>query len=216
MNAPNITSPITSLAGPQLPVDWTGLPSPLLVVGAAHSGKSQFALSLLSTTPKTIVIGTADPGEPAFESRLRELKSQRPAHWQLVEVPPTDAHKLPKDLGNTFAAGAEQVLLDSINQWIAGMLVTDLGKYSMPQIEQRLDTEFYTLRETIARPRPSRLVMVTSETGAGTVPPAPVERFFRQSTGRLNCMLAEASATVILMCAGIPVIIKSTPQTGIR
>lgn len=197
----------------QNPENWTTLPSPLLVIGAAHSGKSQFALNLLDESKETTVIGTADPGEPAFALRLKELQSQRPPHWTLIEVAPADSHELPRSLGKILAGGATQVMLDSINQWIAAMLVTDLGKYSMHQIEQRLETEFYTLRETVARPKKNRLVMVTSETGAGTVPPAAVERLFRQSTGRLNCMLAEACATVIFMSAGIPLIMKSTPQT---
>ena len=192
-------------------VSWTALPSPILVIGAAHAGKSKFAQGLLLEDKEATVVGTADSSEPAFHQRLTELRSGRPKHWTHYEVSPADSHDLPRNLGKILATSS-QVLVDSVNQWVAAMLVTDIGRYDMAQMETRLDTEFYTFLETIARPRPNRLVLVTSETGAGTVPPAAVERLFRQSTGRINCQLAEACATVIFMSAGIPLIMKSTPR----
>jgi len=191
----------------QPPPNWTTLPSPIFVIGAAHAGKSRFAHGLLCEDQETTVIGTADPGEPAFAPRLNELKSMRPGHWAHYEVAPSEAHHLPRNLGKILAT-TPQVLVDSVSQWVAAMLVTDVGKYDITQMQQRLDTEFYTLLETVARPRPGRLVLVSSETGAGTVPPAAVERLFRQSTGRINCQLAEACASVVFMSAGIPLLMK--------
>lgn len=190
---------------------WLDLPSPLLVIGPAHSGKSQFALGMLDAAPDTTVIGTADPDEPAFRNRLDHLRSLRPRHWSHIDVVPAEAYGLPESLGKALGASG-QILVDSVNQWVASMLVTDMGRYNIPQMDQRLDAIFYTLIETLMRPRagdPRRIVFVASETGAGTVPPGAVERLFRQSNGRINCQLAEVCASVVSMTAGIPVVIKS-------
>lgn len=185
------------------------LGSPVLIVGAAYSGKSALANSALKQNENAVVLGTTDSSEEAFAPRLTELKAQRPAGWQLVEPPAFLDGSLARTLGSQLST-KPQVLVDSLSQWLATMLVQDASKYSLGQMEKRIDAEIYTLEETLRRERlpEVRIVLVSSEVGSGTVPQSALERLFRQSVGRLNMRIAEVCATVVQVVAGIPVVIK--------
>ena len=57
-------------------------------------------------------------------------------------------------------------------------------------------------------------VVVATEIGCGVVPLSAEERAFREKNGRLNQALAHVADSVVLMCAGIPQVIKGAPGTG--
>ena len=54
-------------------------------------------------------------------------------------------------------------------------------------------------------------VVLTREVGDGVVPADPFERKLRETTGRVNALLAEASDQVFLMTCGVPLQLKGIP-----
>jgi|GEM_PF-1060204 len=187
---------------PQLPLDT--MAAPLLIIGAAYTGKSQLAHRCLSPSRPTAVIGTADLGEGLLHARVEELRQDRPNHWVHV-----DGHR---ELGRQLrdlSIGYEQILLDSINQWVANLMLQNLQKYSLEQLIQLIEHEARDLVAALQSGQErSRIILVSSEVGAGITPPKPIARAFRQLVSRINCRIAEVCPTVLQVSVGIPLLIK--------
>ncbi len=184
------------------------LASPLLVIGAAYTGKSEMAHAACRAAARTAVIGTADLSEGLLRARVEELQKQRPSHWQNIEGI--------EDLGaqvRKLSGEFEQILLDSINQWVAQHMLSNLQKYSLDQLSLHLE---YLTRDLVSAitEAPCRIIIVSSEVGAGISPPRPIARTFRQLVGRINCRLAAACPTVIQVTAGIPMTLKGVPLSA--
>lgn len=180
------------------------LPSPVLVVGPAHSGKSELALSALAQNLETTVFGAASPEEPAFQARIAKLKALRPAHWQHEE-------KIPA-LSSQLAAAAQktpQILLDSLSQHLGHLLIDSLNRYSRDQAQALIEAEVDHLCQWLSRGPGARIVIVSSEVGAAAPPSAAVPRLYRELVGRANQMVAAAVPVVVMVSCGIPQILKA-------
>lgn len=183
---------------------YSTLAQPILVLGAAYTGKSELAHHTLVKDLKTLVLGTADLSEGLIAARVEELKRKRPEHWEHQE----GTLELGTQL-REYAPRYDQILIDSINQWIANLVLTHAQKYSLEQLAplcERAAQEFCSAVEDVKTT--TRIILVSSEVGAGITPPKPVARLFRQLVSRINCRLAEHSAAVLLVSAGIPLLIK--------
>ncbi len=186
------------------PVLFPKLSSPLLILGAAYTGKSEIAQNSLLAQPKTVVIGTADLREGLLKSRVEELRKLRPAHWDHVEAGADIGAQL-----HSMAQAYPQILLDSLNQWVANRMIQNVQRYSIEQLTQHIELEAKGLYRAIEKlPAGCRLVMVSSEVGAGIAPPKAIARVFRQLVSRINCQVAALSPSVMLVSAGIPLLIK--------
>ncbi len=189
---------------PARPKIYEQLSSPVLVIGPAYCGKSELANRTLKANRRTLVIGTADLNEGLLAARVKELRAKRPDHWEhqdgLLE------------LGSQLrqqAALYEQILVDSMNQWVANLILTQAQKYSLEQLQplcEKATADFCSALAEISGK--THITMVTSEVGAGITPPKPVARLFRQLVSRINCRLADLSSSVVLVSAGIPLLIK--------
>lgn len=115
---------------PKADIDLISLASPVLIMGPSYSGKSLFSHNLLNQEVKTAVIGTANLSEPELFDRVEALKKLRPKEWDHFEDR-LDLAELMKELVPSYP----QILLDSVNQWIAARLVRGSGKYSFEQLE---------------------------------------------------------------------------------
>ncbi|RYZ56384.1 MAG: bifunctional adenosylcobinamide kinase/adenosylcobinamide-phosphate guanylyltransferase [Proteobacteria bacterium] len=177
------------------------LPSPLFILGAAYSGKSELAIKALKADSAATVIGTAGLAE--LEGRIDKLKSLRPASWKHVE-----GHELNEYLAQSLEE-SKQLLVDSINQWLANVLLESWNKYDLEQQEARLSLEIRTFCETMQKHPDHRFVIVSSEIGAGVTPPQELSRFFRQLLGRLHQQIAAEAASVVQVVAGIPLLMKT-------
>jgi adenosylcobinamide kinase/adenosylcobinamide-phosphate guanylyltransferase len=186
------------------PAQYPTLPTPVLVLGAAYSGKSELAHRAMDADRKTLVIGTADISEGLIAMRVEQLRQKRPAHWV--------HHDGKLDLATSLRSQAhdyEQILVDSINQWVANLLLTQAQKYSLEQLTTLCEREILAFCAAVEESKHlTRIVLVSSEVGAGITPPKPVARLFRQLVSRINCRLAEHAAAVLLVSAGIPLLIK--------
>ncbi len=176
------------------------LPSPLFVLGAAYSGKSELAIQAFHPEPSTSVIGTAALSE--LEARIHQLKSLRPSHWQHLE-----GFELNEILTEALR-DSRQVLIDSINQWLANVLLSSWNKYDLDQQESRLNLEIRAFCEVMRSKTDHRIVIVSSEIGAGLSPPQELARFFRRMLGHFHRAIAADSAAVVQVVAGIPMLVK--------
>lgn len=181
----------------------TRLPSPVLLLGAAHSGKSELALQYVAPDQHAVVIGTSRADGRGMGRRISELKALRPPPWESVD----SGADLPAMIADA-ATGTTQILVDSVSQWLAGMTVA-----ADSVAEDRLEEELRLASDELVRvihdlEKKLRLVLVSAEVGAGPAPTRAAERLFRRAVGQLNRRLATLSRSVVVVHAGIPQRIK--------
>ncbi len=184
----------------------TQLPSPVLLIGPAYSGKTDLATRYLRPDQGAIVIGTALNIDPQTSRRLTSLKERRPAQWESLDSF-YDLAVAVSDCG----LKSPQILVDSVNQWLANLLVQ--GELSEGEEDQRLSLGLLRVDElakAVHGCRSERVVVVSAEIGASPAPSRPLERLFRQLVGLANQRLAEVAQTVLTVHAGIAHPIKLT------
>jgi adenosylcobinamide kinase / adenosylcobinamide-phosphate guanylyltransferase len=174
--------------------------SPLvLVLGGTRSGKSRFGLKraaeLTADGPATY-LGTARPGDPELDERIRGHRRERPTAWATIEV----GDDLAGAIRSVDAEGT--VLLDGLTLWlsaIAGDVPAD--------VDAILDGPFASALEAIeARTGPT--VVVSDEIGLGMVPMDGVARRFGDLLGIAHQRLAARADEVYLVVAGIPMTMR--------
>ena len=60
------------------------------------------------------------------------------------------------------------------------------------------------------------VVFVSNEVGSGIVPDNVLARTFRDAQGRLNQAMAQACDAVVLVCAGLPLVLKPRAPPDIK
>ena len=182
----------------------SNLSTPLFIIGAAHTGKSELVLQLVEPDHLVVVLGTASTKEPEFTDRLSLLKSLRPNHWHCIE----DISSI-SQIYEQATQQYDSVIIDSINQWVASFIVENIKSYSTTQLQDLIDHELSSLL-TLIETSKTPTYIVSTEVGGGLSPKGQVPRLFRQMVSRYNCLLANISQSVLLVSAGIPLVLKSS------
>lgn len=164
-----------------------------LVIGGAASGKSAFAESLVTGTPR-VYIATAEARDSEMEAKRDKHRADRGPSWETIEASLDVASALP---GLPERAG---VLLDCATMWLSNHLFA----------ESDLEAETTRLLDAL-RACPAMVTVVTNEVGHGIVPADALTRRFREAQGRLNIALAAQAGSVALVTAGLPLWIKGAP-----
>ena len=184
----------------------TQLASPVLVIGGAHAGKSEWSMQAMAPDQPAVVIATADVNQLGQPARIERLRSMRPASWDTVE----DYRDLDGLLSDAFGK-VDQVMIDSLNQWLA-YLVLEVGVDDAgPAYEERVAEVLQKTQpflDRVASLNGKRLVMVATEVGSAPPSHRGNERLYRQVVGVTLQRLASLSATVVAMQAGLPALIK--------
>lgn len=89
------------------------------------------------------------------------------------------------------------VLIDCLTLWVTNLMME----------ERDMAAEFAALAAFLPEAR-SRLVFVSNEVGLGIVPENRMARDFRDHAGRLHQIVAEKSAEVYFVAAGLPLKMK--------
>jgi adenosylcobinamide kinase/adenosylcobinamide-phosphate guanylyltransferase len=167
---------------------------PVLVLGGARSGKSSFAERLVEASglPRHYVATGR-----AFDEEMRE----RIAHHRAARSGRGwTTHEEPLDLVGQLRridAPARAILVDCLTLWVTNLMME----------ERDMVAEFAALAAFLPEAR-SRLVFVSNEVGLGIVPENRMARDFRDHAGRLHQMVAEKSAEVHFVAAGLPLKMK--------
>ena len=170
------------------------LPSLTLVLGGAASGKSKYAENLCFQTEKLrVYIATAQAFDDEMRAKVSDHRDMRGANWLTIEAP-IDVSAALSD-----RSPSEIVLLDCATLWLSNVLLADMD------VEKASDS---FLAAVIACP--AQVIVVSNEVGHGIVPDNALARQFRNAQGRLNQKLAEESALVVQVIAGLPQTFKGT------
>lgn len=165
----------------------------VLVTGGVRSGKSRVAEERLSRFPgPRTYLATAEAGDAEMAERIARHRISRGDGWRTVEEP--------LELVRALAEGSGPVLVDCLTLWLSNLL--HAGR----------DWELEAEALMHALPRLGRtVVLVSNEVGMGIVPDTPLGRAFRDAAGLLNQAVAAAADEAVLVVAGLPLVLKSSP-----
>jgi len=166
---------------------------PVLVLGGARSGKSTFAEKLVTTSGLDMhYVATGRPWDGEMQARIAEHRERRGPDWQTHEEPLELAACL-----KAIDAPGRVILIDCLTLWVTNLMMED----------RDLAAEFQNLAEWLPQAQ-ARLVFVSNEVGLGIVPESRMARDFRDHAGRLHQLIAEKSAEVYFIAAGLPLKMK--------
>lgn len=163
-----------------------------LILGGVSSGKSVFAEKLVQDTgwPKTY-IATAQAWDDEMRTKVADHQARRGEDWHTLEAPLDVAAAL-KGVQADHA-----VLLDCVTLWLTNMMMAE------QDIERAVDELAATLQDM-----QSPVFVVSNEVGLGGIAENKMARRFQKLQGAANQKLAEASGTVVLITAGLPMALK--------
>ncbi|EFO33832.1 bifunctional adenosylcobalamin biosynthesis protein CobP [Roseibium sp. TrichSKD4] len=171
-----------------------------LVFGGARSGKSRFAEDLcLQSGLERVYLATSVPFDAEMTARVESHKQQRGSGWTTIEEPLDIAGAL-----ETHAAPGRVILIDCLTVWLNNLLYEEKD---VAAEAERLTQQMPTLQ--------GPCVFVSNEVGHGIVPENRLARAFRDVQGRLNQDIAAASAQVVFVAAGQPILLKPRKEPEI-
>ncbi len=166
-----------------------------LILGGVRSGKSRLAEQHATDSGLDVVyVATAQGDDAEMQQRIAHHRSNRPAHWRVVEA----GHDLVKVLREH--AGEERCLLvDCLTLWLTQLLC----QVSEAELRREVDAFLEALPVL-----PGRIILVSNETNMGVVPMGELSRRFCDEAGRLHQRAGALCDNVILTVAGMPLYVK--------
>jgi adenosylcobinamide kinase/adenosylcobinamide-phosphate guanylyltransferase len=172
-----------------------------LILGGARSGKSRLAQQLATQAGRVVFVATAQlDNDPEMTARIEAHRASRPQSWRTVEEP--------LDLALAVERASEEtdvILVDCLTIWLSNLfwrcrnndasLVEECGRRQIERVAAQAGGRVH-------------VVLVSNETGSGTVPEAAIAREFRDVQGLLNQKAAQLADRVILTVAGLPLYLK--------
>ena len=166
---------------------------PVLVLGGARSGKSSFSERLVEASGLTRhYVATGRAWDDEMRARIEHHRTSRGEGWT--------THEEPVDLVGVLRSiddRANVVLIDCLTLWLTNLMLE----------ERDMAAEFAALAAYLPEAQ-ARLVFVSNEVGLGIVPENRMAREFRDHAGRLHQIVAEKSAEVYFVAAGLPLKMK--------
>jgi adenosylcobinamide kinase/adenosylcobinamide-phosphate guanylyltransferase len=182
------------------------------VTGGARSGKSRFAVAEQSDHRRVVFLATAQAGDADMAARIRRHRAERPAHWTTIEEP-LDLVARAEEVGagagalsarrGALARGVDAIIIDCLTLWVANRV---LAGHTDDAILQGADA-----LADLVKQRPCALTIVSNEVGAGVHPETSAGLRFRDLLGSVNQRVAAACDRVVLLVAGVPLTVKSSP-----
>ena len=169
----------------------------VLVLGGRRSGKSRLAEDLVLASGRApVYIATATPGDGEMSDRIALHRTRRGGAWRTIETP-----LLLADALRGAATAGNAVLVDCLTLWLANLM------------EAGLDVAAETAGLVAALDAATApVVIVSNEVGAGIVPDNALARRYSDAHGILNQRIAAAVGRVVLTVAGLPLLLKPSPQ----
>lgn len=169
-----------------------------LVLGGIRSGKTALAeAQALAQTRPVVYLATATAGDDEMAKRIRRHQAIRPADWGLVEEPLNLARVL-QEYGQQDTPPC--LLIDCMSLWLSNLLHAGSAQLHMQKEAFLLELEAYA----------GPVIIVSNETGLGTIGMDPLTRQFCDELGWLNQALAQRCQRVLLVLAGLPLTLKDS------
>lgn len=165
------------------------LPSSVLILGGARSGKSAFAEKFAETYGLDLIyLATGQAFDSEMKGRINQHQISRGTAWRTIEEPLNLRQPLEQE-----ASPKAVILVDCLTLWVSNLMMTD------ENMEERF-TDLCNAIKTLAGP----VLFVSNEVGQGIVPDNPMARAFRDHAGRLHQMIAQEVETAYFITAGLP------------
>ena len=163
-----------------------------LIIGAAASGKSQYAEDILNNNVgKKLYLASANIYDDEMQEKVNKHKDRRGSEWTTIAEPLDAVHYI-ENLNIK-----EITLFDCATMWLTNHFLEKSNVYH----------EIDLLVNSIKSAKGS-IITVTNEVGSGIVPDNSMAREFRELQGKLNQKLATVASLVVTVIAGIPLILK--------
>ncbi len=164
-----------------------------LVLGGNKSGKSDFALDLLTKTPgPKLFIATGKAKDFDFRQQIQKHRIERDPQIEIMEV----SEDLPQMLGKVKLS-SPSILVDSLDYWLFACL--EAGCF---------DGKVFELQTVLEEWDNTELILVSCEAGLGPLPGGHEVRVFMRSLGALNQCVAKVADQAYLITAGLPLTLK--------
>lgn len=182
-----------------------------LLLGGQRSGKSRRAEELAaawlaSPGRSACLVATALAGDDEMAARIdrhREDRARRVPGLRTVEAP----RALGAEVARLSRADT-MVLVDCLTLWLTNLLMPMEGA---PVDAAGLEVACDELLAALAS-APGPVVLVSNEIGLGLSPMTSEARRFVDELGRLHQRVAGRCASVTLMVAGLPLVVKATEE----
>ena len=174
-----------------------------LLLGGARSGKSSHAQMLAEGSGKSVTyLATAQALEDEMSSRIQKHQSERPAHWQTLEIPLDIA-------SHVSEIKSDLVILDCMTLLTTNLLMK-FEKNELVDEAPFTEAVYKEVADLLAAIRVSKKdwLIISNEIGLGLVPPYQMGRVYRDLLGWANQRLAREADRVIFLVAGIPMVVK--------
>ena len=184
-----------------------------LILGGARSGKSALAEKIAQESRlKVVYLATAQAGDAEMAKRIAHHQARRSTQWVSVEEPLSLAAAL-----QLHAGSGKCLLVDCLTLWLSNLIFQGAAWQQIEAGETVTCPLF--LRELqalldILPKLPGHIILVSNEVGLGIVPMGPINRFYTDENGRLNQAIAKLADQVTFVAAGLPLVLKSTPNHG--
>jgi adenosylcobinamide kinase/adenosylcobinamide-phosphate guanylyltransferase len=178
-----------------------------LVLGAARSGKTRFALNLAKSLAsrgddRVIYVATAGAHDAEMRERIDRHRAERPANWETLEAPRELGHTL------TWIEAPAVIVIDCLTLWLSNAMLRDFREEEPAQVLPTWTRERAAFMQWVGACSHA-LIIVSNEVGGGIVPTSVLGRRFQSEHGWLNQDVASVCEEVTLIVAGLPLRIKS-------
>lgn len=174
-----------SLARPQVTVG-AGLTT---LLGGARSGKSDLAVDIGCRWGGDVVfVATAEPHDKNMAERIAKHQVERPKSWETVEKPLFAA----SDLSSLNQESC--IVIDCLTLLVSNLLLAGESDEVILSHVGDLVVELKTWR--------APAVVVSNEVGLGVHPATELGARYRDTLGKVNCLVAAHSSAVLLIFAG--------------
>ncbi|MCJ2166080.1 MULTISPECIES: bifunctional adenosylcobinamide kinase/adenosylcobinamide-phosphate guanylyltransferase [unclassified Pseudodesulfovibrio] len=164
-----------------------------LVLGGNKSGKSDFALDLLTKGAEPgLFIATGKAKDMDFREQIRRHRQSRTPNLEVIEV----SEDLPQELQKAKLF-FPTLLVDSLDYWLFACREAGCESEKVKEFMAVLDEWNAT-----------DLILVSCETGLGPLPGGSAVRAFVRSLGALNQSIAARADRAYLVAAGLPLTLK--------
>ncbi len=174
----------------------------ILVTGGSRSGKSDYARQMAEALsgPRAF-IATCPAVDDEMRERIRKHQLARSeAEWHTIEEPLHIAEAVQADpMFRVF-------LVDCLTLWINNLMFQALEGgvvFSEDHMMVRCEEVLRACARTAGT-----VFLVTNEVGSGIVPENELSRRYRDLVGRCNQIMAKAADRVVLVCCGLPLVLK--------
>ncbi len=173
----------------------------LLVTGGCRSGKSGYAQARAENLPgRRLFVATCPVLDDEMRARVeRHRRDRAKAQWETLEQPLAVAQAI-RD-----AEQYDTVLMDCLTLWVSNLM------FQEPQAKEIGEDDVAKHAADLlsaARAHRGTVIFVTNEVGLGIVPENALARRYRDLAGRCNQVIGRGADQVVLMCCGLPLIVK--------